>query len=1510
MDTWKSASPRKDPADVRIGGGRVSVYVDVVLRKLQEDRSVSVFGKGRTVTKAISVVEVAKRRAAAVAAEEGKVKVEQDTRIFAEMQEKGDDEEDAEQDPKERYTGSPASSQSNGSAFTQYALEQQNDDEVDVLSQKMSILKEVSLQIGDEVNYQNKLLGEMEDDFHKTGGMLGVAMKRFNTMSKSQTGRWMCYLILFVILTRREMESANTANADGGEAVGGKRRPRQRRRSKPNAIEDGGGDAPSQSASTPPATADQPKPNAAGASHSRRTAAALATSNAAVNAADANGDAGTKPKRKRNRKRKSKGAGTPGLPADADGSDESGEELVTEFAAMMVAPAPAVGPATPAAVGRGGRAERGGSAKRGGRVGASASVTKFVEAVSGGMDVPPEESGGRGRGQGRGNESGRGRSADRGGRNGDRGRGASREGRGGWTPRPPKPTRSNEDLLNEINHAGETPSRGSAGRGRGRGRGGAERRGGDLGPPIVFVKATGEGAGAGAGPSHPPQVNGEKAKPETGKMLGGHNEEKNKGTPNGGGSSGDWKKKNDTSGKDGRGDRKNKNELPNGTGGLGGDWKNKNETPHSRGGHMQGRGDSSLGGNWQRRNDQNRPLSERKLWEGNNNSNQNTPSKNQKALFEDYISLDEVQEGLKRKTLFEGTLRINKKNSREAYVTVDGFEEDVFIAGKFKRNRAFEGDVVIVQLLTGDELKDERERDDDQKERKRRDNAERQANVRFDDEEVEPVEEILVGEEDVKEPTIFGKVVFILERRESHFFVGTLSVEMPASKNPTKHTFGAPVDASIKMIWMRPTDKRIPFTAIPVENAPHEYLKNPAAYENHLWQASIKRWPNHLQSPYGIVHGTIGLIGTIAVETEALLIENGIHWDEFSDEVLACLPATPWKMPQEEIRKRKDFRSTRIFSVDPLTARDLDDALSITACDDGTFEVGVHIADVSYFVPDGSALDREAFKRATTVYLVQKAIPMLPRLLCEELCSLNPGVDRFAFSVLWKMDADAKIIGEPWFGRSVIRSCAKLSYDHAQALIEGRDWEGLPPVEITGEGNTIEEVREDTMRLYRLSLKLREKRQESGALSINSIKLWFSIDGDGNPENTGVYELKDSNRMIEEFMLLANMSVAKRISTTYPETSLLRRHEPPKPKPLREFVELAKDLGYEFDVSTSSSFQASFDKIQNADVREALKQVCIKPMQRAKYFCTGITDLSGWSHYALNVALYTHFTSPIRRYCDLVVHRLLDAALILEAEKDMKGRDPAGETSKAFCPYDQRTVGQIAKQCNERKFASKDAQDASSRLYLTTYLNRAFGGAGVVAEGLVFKIGERSYDVLVNQFGIEKRVWVEDLVESGEIHGCEHDKNANALVVYWRIPEEGTAAELAVDDGDEDWETEEEEEALPGGKRSGPAKLVSPSKQQQLGSNFPILGVPRPPAPYNMAPKKKARNKADIDMSKTKVQRVEVFQRVLVRIKVTGKSPPEIKLLPVYPLDNVGFVAPSRVRDLTSSCPGIVDEAD
>ncbi|KAG0301184.1 hypothetical protein BGZ98_008554 [Dissophora globulifera] len=588
----------------------------------------------------------------------------------------------------------------------------------------------------------------------------------------------------------------------------------------------------------------------------------------------------------------------------------------------------------------------------------------------------------------------------------------------------------------------------------------------------------------------------------------------------------------------------------------------------------------------------------------------------------------------------QGVLRINKRNRSDAYVTVDSLPEgDVYICGSKDRNRALEGDVVGIELIEFEDMPVQKLEGGKEKKKNKR---------------VEDVEE--AGDADVEDikPKYCGRVVSIVERSLVQMFSGTLTLQRPsgsAKKNERRRQDDEDQKGQPRIVWFKPTDKRVPLIAIPIDQAPDDFVENHAAYAHKLFIATIKRWPLSSLHPFGHLERELGDIGNIEIETEALLADNNITTTPFGEKVEKCLPELPWAIPEKELSRRRDLRQCCTFTIDPATARDLDDAVSCIQLDDGTFEVGVHIADVSHFIKAGSALDREAKARAATVYLVQKAIPMLPTVLSEDLCSLTVNSERLTFSVFWKMTESGDIL-DTSFTKSVIRSCAQLSFDDAQKVITNGTLD--PKVQVFDHPRSV--VEENIKTFFKLSSSLRKKRFENGALSLNPVKLSFETDEKDAPVDVSVYELKESNRLIEEFMLLANMSVAKQICEFFPEQTLLRRHEEPLERRMADFIEHMNRIGLELDASSAGALQTSLDAIQDPEVRKVVRLLAIKPMHRAKYICGGMLPASKHHHYAMNAPLYTHFTSPIRRYADILVHRLLEASLTGgELPADMTG---------------------------------------------------------------------------------------------------------------------------------------------------------------------------------------------------------------------------------------------------------------
>ena len=683
-----------------------------------------------------------------------------------------------------------------------------------------------------------------------------------------------------------------------------------------------------------------------------------------------------------------------------------------------------------------------------------------------------------------------------------------------------------------------------------------------------------------------------------------------------------------------------------------------------------------------------------------------------------------------------GRLRISPKNYQQCFVKSPAglSPNDVAVEGMESRNRALEGDTVVVELLPPDQWQI-LERD-----------AER-AGVALPKARAEGLDSL---------PPIYirptGRVVSVSPRTAPLLVVGSCTLPSP---------YG---DAGVLFV---PRDTRVPRVLLP-------HSADLADIEpQELILVRVESWPCHSNLARGAIERRLGHAGHIEGETKGILLANGVDTSEFPPEALEGLPATGgahFDIPASEVAKRRDFRRTRIFSIDPPTARDLDDALSCTPLDDGTFEVGVHIADVTYFMRQDTPLDEIAARRATTTYLVQEVHPMLPRVLCENLCSLNPSVDRLAFSVVWRLDAEAHIVGEPWFGRSVIRSCAKLAYGHAQSVIDGEvdaatgaNWPEDWP-EVTGD-HTRSSVCGDIMQLHTLAQHLRTRRFSGGALRLNKPKFGFLYGDDGMPCETIQYTQRPANQLVEEFMLLANMAVARRIYSTYPDGgAMLRLHPAPLAKKLDELIEALEPAGVHLRGESSGHLQRSIQEYATRAPPEhvaALQVMLTAPMQVAAYVSAGAAALTDdtvadghgggggaaalgadgdYSHFALNVPLYTHFTSPIRRFADVVVHRQLQAAL-----------------NGAPSPYHARAVAEQALVCNARKAAAKEAQEASAHLYLWVLIGQR---GGLREDATVVKVQDRSFDFVCTRLGIEDRC---NLEREAALTGFRHDAAAGAV---------------------------------------------------------------------------------------------------------------------------------------------------
>ena len=418
----------------------------------------------------------------------------------------------------------------------------------------------------------------------------------------------------------------------------------------------------------------------------------------------------------------------------------------------------------------------------------------------------------------------------------------------------------------------------------------------------------------------------------------------------------------------------------------------------------------------------------------------------------------------------------------------------------------------------------------------------------------------------------------------------------------------------------------------------------------------IVDWPAKTRSPLGEVTHVLGRPGDNNVEMLAILAENDFPL-KFPDKVEKEANDIPKEIPESEIRKRRDFRSVTTFTIDPADAKDFDDALSFEVLDNGQYRIGIHIADVTHYVRPGTALDAEAYDRATSVYLVDRTIPMLPEALSNNLCSLRPHEDKLCYSAVFDLDDNAKVHKE-WFGHTVINSDRRFDYEQAQQIIE------------TGEGDLSEVL----LKLNALAQIMRKKRFDNNAINFETEEVKFKLDEQGHPIGVYLKEQKEANWLIEEFMLLANRRVAekigkKKIARKAPNVFVYRIHDKPLDEKVNTFKTFVKKLGFELKTSSTKSLSSSLnamlaDQKGKADY-DMLSKLSIRMMARACYS----TDNIG--HYGLAFPYYTHFTSPIRRYPDMMVHRLLDRYL---ANKESVNQDQYEEYCKHCSQMEQQAT--------------------------------------------------------------------------------------------------------------------------------------------------------------------------------------------------------------------------------------------
>lgn len=466
--------------------------------------------------------------------------------------------------------------------------------------------------------------------------------------------------------------------------------------------------------------------------------------------------------------------------------------------------------------------------------------------------------------------------------------------------------------------------------------------------------------------------------------------------------------------------------------------------------------------------------------------------------------------------------------------------------------------------------------------------------------------------------------------------------------------------------------------------------------------ARITDWPNNSKNPFGQIIQVLGKPGDHDTEIHSILLEYGLPYT-FPEEVEAYASNIPIEITEEEIGKRRDMRKDLTFTIDPKDAKDFDDALSFKVLENGNYEIGIHIADVSHYVKEKTVLEEEAYDRATSVYLVDRVVPMLPEILSNNVCSLRPNEEKLTFSVVFKMNEKGHVL-DSWFGRTVIYSDKRFAYEDAQEIIEGKDVEVKEPIK-----NAI-------VTLDGLAKKIRKKRMSQGAISFDKTEVRFNLDEDANPIGVYVKESKDANKLIEEFMLLANRKVAEFIGKKK-KTFVYRVHDEPNIDKLALLQGIISKFGYRIDTnsreSTSDSLNQLLSDVHGKAESNMIETLTIRSMSKAVYTTENI------GHYGLAFDYYTHFTSPIRRYPDVMAHRLLQHYL-------------DGGDSVKVDKYEEQ-----CKHSSEREFmASKAERDSIKYMqvkYMQDHQDQEFIGviSGVTEWGIYVEIIENKCEGMV-----------------------------------------------------------------------------------------------------------------------------------------------------------------------------------
>lgn len=791
-----------------------------------------------------------------------------------------------------------------------------------------------------------------------------------------------------------------------------------------------------------------------------------------------------------------------------------------------------------------------------------------------------------------------------------------------------------------------------------------------------------------------------------------------------------------------------------------------------------------------------------------NSQSNNNNSNARKSLFAPYLPQANIPELIQEGRLVAGILRVNKKNRSDAWVSTEGvLDADIYICGSKDRNRALEGDLVAVELLVVDDVWDSKKEKEEKKRRKdassqhdniplnsnddyhndasatattvsntttvgsssssssvgdentnaggksagdndeqspmkqgvRRKNSlkQRPTQKKNDDVEVEGQSLLLVEEEEINDdfkPLYAGHVIAVLDRIPGQLFSGTLGLLRPSqqSHNDSNKPHQAP-----KIVWFKPTDKKVPLIAIPTELAPKDFVENADKYADKLFVASIKRWPITSLHPFGILVSELGEINDPNTEIDSILRDSNFLSNEYLDPKDPKSEKSTFQalaLSEANLEARRPFTDQKTYEISAISesANFCDFAVHVrrNVDDSGSIELGCHVVDATAYIEEDSSLDRRARKRSTAVFMPQKFVDLLPQALNKSL-TLAPGKKSACISVVYTLDGKTLKTKSTWIGETIVQPSSTISIDTISSQIS------------KGDSNSF------AYTLNRIATSFYAERIRSpSAELIPFLPLTASLDDEKVNVDLNIMDRSLGSIIVNEIKIKLDSSVAEEIYTKLGDSAFLRRQVQPVHTKMTSFKKKVQKFGYEIDVTSSDALIKSILKIKDDDVRAGVEILLFKTMPRARYFIAGKVDPDQYGHYALNLPLYTHFSSPLRRYADHVVHRQLKSVL---------NEVPYNE--------DLDSLKITSEYCNFKKDCASQAQEQAVHLQLCKTINDMGNATGqLLTMATVLQVYESSFDVFIPEFGIEKRVHGDQL----PLIKAEFDPVNRVLELHWQ----------------------------------------------------------------------------------------------------------------------------------------------